>query len=145
MAASAFVILNTAKKKLVDGTFDLDTQTFKVALLTAAVSLTAATTVDTYAEITSQVANGGGYTTGGATLTSVTVNVSGGTVTIDAADVSWNGTIEAKYAVLYSDTAGSKDILGYVDLNTASGSSTVSSTAADFTISWNASGIFTLA
>ena len=145
MSASAFTILNTAKKKLVDGTFDLDTHTWKVALLTAAVSLTAATTVDTYGEITSQVANGGGYTTGGATLTSVTVNASGGTVTFDAADVTWNGTITAKYAVIYSDTATSKDILGYVDLDTASGSATVSSTAADFAINWNASGIFTLA
>ena len=144
MAASAFTILNTAKKKLVDGTFDLDTQTFKVALLTAAVSLTAATTVDTYAEITSQV-TGTGYTAGGATLSGVTLTGTS-TITFDANDVTWSAsTITAKYAVIYSDTASNKDILGYVDLDNASGSATVSSTAADFSINWNASGIFTLA
>lgn len=144
MAAGTFTILNTAKKKLVDGTFDLDTHTWKVALLTTAVSLSASTTVDTYAEITSQV-TGTGYTTGGATLSGVTVTGTS-TVTFDANDVTWSAsTITAKYAVIYSDTATSKDILGYVDLDTASGSATVSSTAADFTITWNASGIFTLA
>lgn len=144
MAASAFTILNTAKKKLVDGTFDLDTQTFKVALHTAAVSLTAATTVDTYAEITSQV-TGTGYTAGGATLSGVTLTGTS-TITFDANDVTWSAsTITAKYAVIYSDTASNKDILGYVDLDNASGSATVSSTAADFSINWNASGIFTLA
>lgn len=143
MAASAFTILNTAKKKLVDGTFDLDTHIFKVALLTTAVSLSASTTVDTYAEITSQV-TGTGYTTGGATLSGVTVTGTS-TVTFDANDVTWSAsTITAKYAVIYSDTAASKDILGYVDLDTTSGSTTVSSTTADFTITWNASGIFTI-
>lgn len=143
MAAGAFTILNTAKKKLVDGTFDLDTHTWKVALLTTATALTAATTVDTYAEITSQV-TGTGYTAGGATLSGVSLTGTS-TITFDANDVTWSAsTITAKWAVLYSDTATNKDILGYVDLDTTSGSTTVSSTAADFTITWNASGIFTL-
>lgn len=146
MAAGSFTVLNTAKKKLVDGTFDLDTHTFKVALLTAAVAFTAASTVDTYAEITSQVANGNGYATGGATLTGVTLNAVGGTTTFDAADVTWaNATIAAKYAVLYSDTATAKDIVGFMDLNTDSGSAVIQSTSGNFTVEWNASGLFSIA
>mgnify|MGYP001091941012 CR=1 FL=1 len=145
MAASAFTVLNSAKKKLVDGTIDLDTHTFKAALLTQAVTLSAASTVDTYAEISSQV-TGTGYTAGGATLSGVTLNESSGTVTFDANDVSWaSSTITAKYVVIYDDTATNKDILGFVDLNTDSGSATVSSSNGTFTVQWNASGIFAIA
>lgn len=32
MAAGAWTVFNIAKKKLADGTFDLDTNTFKMAL-----------------------------------------------------------------------------------------------------------------
>ncbi len=144
MAAGPFVIINSAKPKLIDGTFDIDSHTFKACLLTAAVALSATTTVDTYAEITSEI-TGAGYAAGGKVLS---VNVSGsGTVTVDADDVVWaDSTITgAKYLVVYSDTASAKDILGYIDLNTASGSAIADASASgSFTVRFHANGLFTL-
>ena len=75
--------------------------------------------------------------------------VSGGTGTWDAADVAWTtATITAKYAVLVRRAGGSLvsgDLLiAYCDLNPDSGSATISSTGATFTVAMNASGIMTV-
>lgn len=149
MAAGTFTVLNKAKKKLTDGTFDLDTHTWKVALCTSAFTPTAAfagTSTDArYSDITGEVANGNGYTTGGATLASVTLVESSGTVTFDAADVTWSGaTFSAKWAVIYDNTDTNKGILGYVDLETSVGSG-LSPSNGTLTVAWNAAGIFTVA
>lgn len=149
MAAGTFTVLNKAKKKLTDGTYDLDTHTWKVALCTSAFTPTAAfagTSTDArYSDITGEVANGNGYTTGGATLSSVTLVESSGTVTFDAADVQWTGaTFSAKWAVIYNNTDTNKGILGYVDLETSVGSG-LSPSNGTLSVIWNASGIFTLA
>lgn len=149
MAAGTFTVLNKAKKKLTDGTFDLDTHTWKVALCTSAFTPTAAfagTSTDArYSDITGEVANGNGYTTGGATLTGVTLVESGGTVTFDAADAQWTGaTFSAKWAVIYDNTDTNKGILGYVDLETSVGAG-LSPSNGTLSVIWNASGIFTVA
>lgn len=149
MAAGTFTVLNKAKKKLTDGTFDLDTHTWKVALCTSSFTPTAAfagTSTDArYSDITGEVAAGAGYTTGGATLASVTLVESGGTVTFDAADVQWTGaTFSAKWAVIYNNTDTNKGILGYVDLETSVGTGLAPANGT-LTLAWNAAGIFTLA
>jgi hypothetical protein len=149
MAAGTFVVLNKAKKKLVDGTFDLDTHAWKVALCTSTFTPTAAfagtSTNAQYSDLTGEVAAGGGYTTGGATLASVTLVESSGTITFDAADVSWSGaTFSAKWAVIYNNTDTNKGILGYFDIETGNGSG-LSPANGTFSIAWNAAGIFTLA
>jgi hypothetical protein len=148
MAAGTFTVLNKAKKKLVDGTFDLDTHVWKVALCTSTFTPTAAfagTSTDArYADLTGEVV-GTGYTAGGATLASVTVVESSGTLTFDAADISWtSSTFSAKWAVIYSNTDTNKGILGYFDIETGNGSG-LSPANGTFSIVWNAAGIFTLA
>lgn len=95
--------------------------------------------------VTNEVANGNGYTTGGATLTSVTVsyNATTNTITIDAADVVWsNSTITARYAVIYDSTTGvdgTSPLIGYVDFG-----EDISSNASNYAISWDSAGIFTI-
>jgi hypothetical protein len=146
MAAGNWIVFNIAKKKLADGTFDLDNQTFKMALTTSVQALDATfagTSTDCrYADLTAEVASGGGYTTGGKTLTATWTRATG-TITFDVDDQAWtSSTITAKYAVIYL-TTGNADLLCVVDLDTGGGS--VSTTAGTLTITINASGVFTLA
>lgn len=163
MAAGSFTLLNLGKLKLVDGTFDLDGHVWKAALTTAAWTSGAAfppvaTFVGTsgagrYSDLATagasnanvQVANGNGYTTAGATLSGISLSQNAGVVTFTSAPVSWSSaTFDAKYIVIYSDTATNKDILGYMDLNTATTSAVVSPSNGTLTVTWNASGMFTL-
>jgi hypothetical protein len=145
MAAGAWTVFNIAKEKLADGTFDLDTQTFKMALTTASQALAATfagTSTDCrYADLTNEVAAGGGYTTGGKTLTCTWVRATG-TITFDCDDQAWTAsTITAKYAVIYADNTND-DLLCFCELDTVG---SVSTTAGTLTVTINASGVFTLA
>src|SRR5512139_842973 len=96
-------------------------------------------------DLTNEVANGNGYTTGGATLASKTLDYTAGTnvIKFDAADVSWTtSTITARYAVIYDDTPGTdatKPLLGYVDFG-----QDMSTSNGTFTITWAAGGILTI-
>jgi hypothetical protein len=88
---------------------------------------------------------GTGYTAGGATLGTKTINYTAGSnlITLDAADTSWtSATITARYAVIYDSTPGTDatdPLLAFVDFG-----QDIISTNGTFTISWNASGILTI-
>jgi len=145
MAASEWAVFNIAKEKLADGGFDLDTQTFKMALLTDAQAITAAfagTSTDCrFADLTGEVV-GTGYTAGGKTLTA-TWTRSSGTITFDCDDQAWtSATFDAQYVVIYADNAND-DLLCFSDLN--SGGAMLSAVAGTFTVAISGSGVFTLA
>lgn len=145
MAAGAWQVFRRAKTKLLNGTLDLDSGTWKMALTTSAQALTddfAGSSTDCrYADLTAEVASGGGYTTGGKTLTP-TVTRSGATVTYDVDDQAWTiSTITAKYAVIYADNTND-DLLCFCELDTGG---SVSTTSGTLTVTINASGVFTLA
>ena len=116
MAASAWQLTNSARTKLLNGTFDLDTDTFKMALFTSSSNLGASSTA--YSGVTNEVSNGNGYTTGGA---SITLTLSGTTsvkVDIDT-DPVWtadSGDITARFAAIY-EVGG--DVLCYCLLDDA--------------------------
>lgn len=102
---------------------------------------------DTWSDISAnEVADGNGYSTHGKALTSISITKSALEVFFDADNLIWtSSTITAKYLVIVKDAntdgslaAGDK-VVGYVDLETGGGS--VSSTAADFTVNMNASGL----
>lgn len=146
MPAGSWIVFNRAKLKLANGTFDLDTNTFKMALTTSAQALSATfvgTSTDCrYSDLTAEVASGGGYTTGGKTLAATWTQATG-TITFDVDDQAWtSSTITAKYAVIYADNTND-DLLCFVDLETGGGS--VSTTAGTLTVTINPSGVFTLA
>jgi len=96
------------KVQLLSGSQNFNTGTtkvYKIALFTSSATLGAGTT--TYSGSTSgEVANGGGYTTGGNTLTVSQVPTSSGTTAfIDFADTTWsNATITARGALIYNST-----------------------------------------
>ncbi len=145
MAANALVFYDDFKLQLGNGTQDLDTDSFKVALFTSSYTPAPATDV-TYSLLTGEVANANGYTTGGVTLTSVTWTESGGTATFDSADPAWTasgGSITARYAVLYNGTDAANNLIGYVLLDNTPADVTVTD-GNTLTIQVAATGWFTL-
>jgi hypothetical protein len=130
--------------KMLNKEIDWDSDTIKVSLHTS--SYVPDQDAHDYADdLTNEVANGNGYTTGGATLGSKTIGYTGATnvVKLDAADTSWsNATITARYAVIYDASGGSaaaNPLLGYVDFG-----ADVSSTSGTFQITWHSDGILTI-
>lgn len=159
MAQGTLALFEEFSESIGDGRIDLDTDTFKIAFVTLQVggtpTITAADPVPTWGAggttnlAASEVAAGGGYTAGGSNLTSVTWSQTSGTATFDAADVVWTSAgsgdpATIKTAVIYSDTATNKDCIGFIDM-TADGTTAISLLAGDITVTFNASGIFTLA
>lgn len=90
-----------------------------------------------YSSLSGEVANGNGYTTGGATLSAVALSGTA-TVVIDATDTAWTFTASktARYAVAYNSTSSS--LIAYLDF------ATDQTSAGIFTIQWNASGLFNI-
>lgn len=128
-----------------DGTFDMNSDTFKVSLHTSTYAPNAATHT-VYADLTNELSTANGYTSGGGTMAGVTWVHSGAVATFDANDQSWTasgGSIgPARYAVIRkSGTANGRvdPLVGYVDF----GADNTATDGNPFTIQWNASGIFT--
>lgn len=138
----ADVIYNSFKAKIMDGSIDLDTDTINVALVTSSYTPDQDAHED-YADITNEV-SGTGYTSGGAALANKAVSIddTDNEGVFDADDVTWSSsTITARGAIIYKDSgvAGTSWFICYLDFT-----SDQSSSAGDFTISWNAEGILNL-
>lgn len=146
--AASITFYNSFKEYVADGTFDLNTDSFKVALVSSSYTFSAAHTV--YADLTNELSTANGYTSGGAALASVTFSQTSGTATFDAADTTWTasgGSIVARRAVIYKDgTANTrvKPLIASILLDTTPADITVT-TGNTLTLQYNASGIFTLA
>lgn len=91
------------KVQLLNGAQNFSANTYKIALYTSAATLSNATTAYTSSN---EVANGGGYTTGGNTLTVSTLPTSTGNVAfISFANSTWaNATITAAGALIYNNS-----------------------------------------
>jgi hypothetical protein len=141
MTAGAWTFTNGGRTSLIDGTFAIGTDTFKMALFTSSSNLGASST--TYAGVTNEVASANGYTTGGA---SITLTKSGTTtVTVDIqTDPVWTasgGSITARFAAIY-EVGGNVLCYCLLDDTPADVTATDGNT---LTVAANASGVFTLA
>lgn len=150
MAAGAWQVFGAAIEGIATGAIDLDTDTFRMALVTEDEVPGVDADITWDAASANEVSGASeGYDTHGKALTTVTVSRSGGTVTFDADDVSWTAsTITAKYAYIVRSADGTTlaagDLLvAFADLDDGGGS--VSTTDGTFAVNMNASGIFTLA
>lgn len=117
----ASAIFNSAKKKLIDGSIDLDTDTIKVAFTTSTF-VPNIDTQDFFDDITNEV-TGTGYTAGGYTLAnkSVTVDTTNDRAYFDADDISSaTTTITFRYGIIYKSTgtAATSPLIGYIDFVT---------------------------
>lgn len=140
MAEGDIVFYNTYKKKVVDADVDFLADTIKLALFTGYTP-----NIDTHEffdDVTTEE-SGTGYTAGGETLgtKTTTVDTTNDQVDVDAADVTWTGLDVGtpSHAVLYKDTGtpATSPLICHIEIATASN-------GGDYTISWNAGGIFTL-
>ena len=147
-APSALTLFESFREYLGDGTFDMNSNTFKAQLHTSTFTPNAGT-MSVLADVNNEVGNGNGYATGGNTLAGVVWTRTGATLKFDANDTAWTGATAgfvARYLLLYaSGTLNGRvnPLVGYMLLDSAPAD--VSFAAGNtVTVVWNASGIFTL-
>jgi len=116
-----------------DAAGDSTESTFKMALVTSTYT-PAQGTHEFYTDMTNQVANGSGYTTGGvATTPTVAVDGSAHEIEVSFTNAVWtSATISANAAVVYRSTGtdSTSQLLAYLDFG-----GTVASTSGTFTVS----------
>jgi hypothetical protein len=123
---------------------DLDLETHKVALFTNSLStadLTSDTAYGSGVWASNEVANGNGYTTGGAAFTGTTwTHSAGGVVLWDGTDPSWStATFTARGALYYADAlAGNNAICAQTF------GADITATAGTFLITLAAGGVFSI-
>ena len=131
MAAGNWIIYSDFKATSYKKKMDLTADTVKVILVTSSSNAINANLVTAqYATVTNEVANGLGYTTGGATATTPAIAGGGAvaTTTFTTDNVTWTasgGSIVARAAVMYDNTSANKDLIAYCLLD---------STPADVTV-----------
>ena len=140
MAAGAWTFTNGGRTSLLDGTFDIDSDTWNMALFLSTSDLGAAST--TYAGVSNEHANANGYTTGGINVVlaltgTTTVKVD---VNVDPVWTAAGGSIVARFAAIY-EVGG--NILCYCELDSTPADVTVT-TGNTLTVAAHASGVFTL-
>lgn len=140
MAAGAWTFTNGGRTSLLNGTFDIDSDTWKMALFLSTSNIGAGST--TFAGLTNEHAAANGYSAGGI---SITLTLGGTTtVTVDiSSDPVWTasgGSIVARFAVIY-EVSG--NVLCYCLLDSAPAD--VTATAGNtLTVAAHSSGVFTL-
>ena len=141
MAAGTWTFPNSARTDLLNGTFDIDSDTWKCALFLSTSNIGAAST--TYAALTNEHANANGYTTGGIAVALTLAGTT--TVTVDiTTDPVWTasgGSITARFAVIY-EVGGRVLCYALLDSTPADVTATSGNT---LTVAAHASGVFTLA
>lgn len=149
MAAGDITLFNEFKEDVGQKIHNLSSDTFKIALVTNAVTPAAGTSDPRWGAggstnlSTYEVTPGGNYSAGGATLSSSTWSETAGTATFDASDVTIaqnaSNPNNARWGIIYNDTSAGKEALAFVDLG-----GVTDLTAGPFQATWSASGIFAL-
>jgi hypothetical protein len=139
-AAGKWTLTNTTLTNLYNGTFDLDSDSYKMALFLSTSDIGASST--TYAGVTNEHANANGYTTGGIAITLTLAGTT--TVTIDIqTDPTWTasgGSIVARYAAIY-EVGGNVVCYCLLDSTPADVTTTTGNT---LTVAAHASGVGTV-
>ena len=141
MAADAWLFTNEGRTKLLDGTFDIDSDSWKMALFLSTSNIGAASTA--FSGVTNEHAAANGYSAGGI---AVTLALSGTTtVKVDiSSDPVWTasgGSIICRFAVIY-EVGGNVLCHSLLDNNPADVTATDGNT---LTIAAASAGVFTLA
>lgn len=151
MAQGDIILFDQFIVDMAEKVHNLETDTLKVGLVNSTTT-PATTTADprwgaggTTNFAANEVAPAtGNYTAGGASITTgASATLTGGQLVFDSTDnPSWvqhaSNPTNARWGILYNDTATGKNCIGSVDLG-----SVFNMTTGDLTITWNASGIIT--
>lgn len=144
MAAGDTTVFDEAKAYMIDGGWEA-ADDIKVAIVDDTTDPTAADAAPELADYT-EVTAAGTYTAGGTslgTLTSV-VTEAAGVMTFDSAtNPTWaadaSNATDAYWGIIYNDTQAGDPAIGFVELGGPANMVT-----GPLTITWNASGIFTI-
>lgn len=142
MPAGSWTFTTTTRSKLLNGTFDLDSDTFKCALLTSASNL--ATTSTLWSGVTGEVANGNGYTTGGITVSPLVLAGTNSVTVKFGTNPTWTASassLTARFAAVY-EVSGS--VLCYC-LLASTATDVVVTSGNSLTIDGTTTPLFTLA
>ena len=150
MAAGDIVFYEQWYVDVQEGVHNMETDTFKLGLVTSTYT-PASTDADprwgaggTTNTSTNEVTAGGNYTSGGPTGANPAVTLSSNAGVFDFDDISItqhaSNPTNARWGIIYNDTATGKNCVGYVDLGT-----TIDLSAGDFSFAPNASGVSSLA
>jgi hypothetical protein len=148
MPAGAFQTYESFVEYVEDGTIDLGTHTFNIALFSST-SNAGTLTHSVLADLTDQLSTANGYTSGGVALASVTANRVGRVLTFDAADATWTasgGSIVARFAVIYrTGTVNTvTDALVAVCLLDDTPADVTATDGSTLTVAFSVSGILTI-
>ena len=145
MARGDVTVFDEAKAKMLDGDW-ASTDHFYCAICDNTTAPAADTATPVLGDFT-EVGTGGTYVAGGTDLGTLAdlVTESGGTMTFDSAtNPTWaanaGNDVDAYWGIIYNYTDAAHDALAFVDLG-----GPVDMSAVDLTITWNVSGIFTIA
>lgn len=145
MAQGDVTVFDEAKAYMIDGGWEA-ADDIKCAVLDNTVTPTAADATPALGDYT-EVGAAGTYVAGGTSLGTLgtLVTEAAGTMTFDSAtNPTWaqdpSNDTDAFWGLIYNDTDVGKLAIAFVDLG-----GPVDMTAGDLTITWNASGIFTIA
>lgn len=135
----ASLIYDSFKSKIETASYNLSSDTIKVALVTSGYTPNQTMHIN-FSDVTNEV-TGTGYTAGGATLSglSVTTDTTNHRGVWTATNATWaSSSISAAAAVIYKSTgvAGTSALIAYIDFG-----GTFTTLNDTFTVAWNASGI----
>jgi hypothetical protein len=144
MARGDVVVFEEARAKMLDGDW-ASTDHFYVAICDNTAAPAASTATPTLGDFT-EVGDSGTYVTGGTDLGTLAdlVSEADGVMTFDSAtNPTWaqdaSNDSDAYWGIIYNYTDAAHDAVAYVDLG-----GPVDMSAGALTITWNASGIFTI-
>ena len=148
MAAGDVTVFNVHLQDLGRGVHNLETGDISLGLITTSTTPTAATTGPAWGAgvttnlSTNEVTPGGNYASGGPSIGG-TYSQTSGTATFDVTDVSitsdGSNPTNARWGIIYNETATNNEAIGFIDLGTD-----VDLSAGDFTITWSGSGVYTI-
>jgi len=112
--ATTTTVCTSFKKEILEGVHE-STDTYKIALIKASASGTYGAGTTNYSNLTGnsdEVANGNGYTTGGATLSGFSTGTDGTTAYLDfTSDPSWaSSTFSTTGAIIYNSSQSNKAV-----------------------------------
>ena len=144
MATGDVTVFDEAKAKLLDGDY-ASTDDIKCAVLDNTTTPTAADATPALADYT-EVGAAGSYVAGGTSLGNIAtlVTEAAGVMTFDSAtNPTWaqnaSNDTDAWWGLIYNDTNVSNEAIAFVELG-----GPVDMSAGSLTITWSASGIFTI-
>lgn len=148
MAAGDIVFFDQWLVDVQEALHDHETGTFKLGLVTSAVTPSATTSDPRWGSgggtnlSTNQVTPGGNYADGGPTIANPVVTLTGGAAVWDGDDIAISQNASnpttARWGVIYNTATGNRCV-GFVDLG-----ADIDLSAGDFSVTWNASGIASL-